>query len=310
MKYIYSGLLGILLTGLISIDSFAQSNLRISSQRDDDGDRVFSIENRNSQDYHIVVRFTSLIGYSCNCNLPYGGNIGSGTSRLFKLVRKEGFGSSDYNYSWSYRAGWVADKVKNVDYIIPVAPGKEVKMMQLQSLEKYMGQEEKERNGTYHVGFYVEEEEVVYAARRGKVIKIVDDYDMSDASNLDYSTRTNYILIRHDDNSYARYSILKKGGFKVAEGEFVQAGMPIATAGGERFNSGPQFRMTTYYYTWDRSAPKDKAYTRSYVRMQFANGEGEPQLLEPGEVYTSLHTEALITQDMSKREKKKRKKKG
>ncbi|MCE7993831.1 MAG: M23 family metallopeptidase [Roseivirga sp.] len=289
--------------------SFAQVRpIKITSERDSNGNVVFYAQNNSSRNYHIVLTMTKLMSLRCDCQLPYEGNVGLGKKRLFKLIPDGLIDQGDWDYRWTSYEGFANPKIKeDVAYLIPVKSGDTVKTLGLQNLKDTYG-DEKAPADFYAVGFKMNDGDKVFAARRGTVVEIKNGGGSSDR-NLSYSKNSNSILIRHRDNSLARYSVLKNNSFMVEVGAEVEAGDAIALAGGENYTAGTHVRLMIYYLSFDKSKNEGTRYSWVYIKPSFATESKGNIQLDDGEAYTSLHTEALIIQEWTKRELKKKGKK-
>ncbi len=297
---------------VLSIPAYAQSGpLRISTQSDAHKNVVFYIQNSSSNNYHIVIDVTKMVNLYCGCVLPFSKNVGQGKTKLFKLFTEDLRGNVDYDYTWSYNAGWANPKIKEkIAYLIPSSSGKSVKTLGISSLKETYGDEsdEPEKSGYYGIGFKLDPGDTVFASRRGQVVSIKDGQEPI-GENLSYSRARNSIVIRHRDKTLSTYSVLKNGSFFVKPGDPVEAGDPLAIVGGENYAAGPHVRLSTYYLAFDKTQNRGKRYGWAYIKPVFATGNQGNIHLEDGEEYTSLHTQSLIIQEWTKRELKKKGKK-
>ncbi len=304
VKYIF-----LFLSLLLSTPAFSQlRQINITSERDSNGNIVFYAQNNTSRNYHIVLTMTKLMSLRCDCQLPFEGNVGLGKKRLFKLIPDGLVDQADYDYRWSFYEGFANPKLnEKVTYLIPVKSGIPVTTLGLSSIKETYGSEKAPAN-FYAVGFKMDEGEQVLAARRGTVVEIKNGQEGA-GGNLSYSRNSSSILIRHRDNSLARYSVLKDNSFLVQVGDEVEAGDPMATVGGENYASGTHMRLMVYYLKFDKQKNEGNRYSWEYIKPVFATeNEGNTQLAD-GEQYVSSHSEALILQEWTKRELKKRGKK-
>lgn len=86
----------------------------------------------------------------------------------------------------------------------------------------------------------------VYAARRGIVIEIADEYY---AAGLDPATdlaRANIVRILHDDGTMALYAHLNWNSIRVRPGQAVERGEYLADSGNTGFSSGPHLHFVVH----------------------------------------------------------------
>ncbi|MDR2890187.1 MAG: M23 family metallopeptidase [Alistipes sp.] len=148
------------------------------------------------------------------------------------------------------------------------------------------------------VAFDMNRGDTVYAARRGVVLYVVDEYDPAvkeDATETGAGAETetesetkteasgweyNSIDVQHDDGTIARYGSLERGGTPVRPGTTVFAGMPIARAG---TLDGDQYRLYfNVYYQTDNlseiSSLGEHTVKYHYIEPTFGTSAGEAKL--------------------------------
>lgn len=294
---------------ILSTSVFSQERpIKISSKKDSNGNIVFYAQNNSPRNYHIVITMTMLSSLRCDCRLPYEGNVGLGKTRLFKLIPDGLKDQANFDYRWSFYKGFAnPDLNEKVNYLIPAASGSSVKTLGLKNIKETYG-DEKASEDFYALGFKMNEGDKVFASRRGIVVEVKNGSENANG-NLSYSRNSSSILIRHRDQSLARYSVLKNNSFLVEAGDEVEAGDPIAVAGGDNYAAGTHSRLTVYYLSFDKLKKANERYSWVYIKPVFATeNQGNVQLGDRQE-YTSLHTEPLIKQEWTKRELKKKGKK-
>ena len=99
--------------------------------------------------------------------------------------------------------------------------------------------------GEFSLDFEMDEGTSVHAAREGVVCKVVEDNTRSCMHN-ECASYNNYILIYHDDGTFAEYSHLKKDGAIVKEGDKVSQGDRIGYSGNTGWSSGPHLHFMVY----------------------------------------------------------------
>ncbi|MBV6641768.1 MAG: M23 family metallopeptidase [Cyclobacteriaceae bacterium] len=98
--------------------------------------------------------------------------------------------------------------------------------------------------------FHMDEGTEICAIRDGLVVKAIDEHKKGcpDESCAKFN---NFVLVLHDDGSYADYSHLQKGGALVKVGDWVKSGQVIALSGKTGIASGPHLHLEVYTMTWD-----------------------------------------------------------
>jgi len=108
----------------------------------------------------------------------------------------------------------------------------------------------------YAVDFSMEEGSFVCAAREGRVIALRDDSHEGGPSDK-FKQCDNFIIIRHADGGYGRYSHLRYKGVLVKLGSVVQSGTIIGLSGNTGFSSGPHLHFEVF-------APVDGNLIKTY----------------------------------------------
>jgi murein DD-endopeptidase MepM/ murein hydrolase activator NlpD len=115
----------------------------------------------------------------------------------------------------------------------------------------------------------------VCAARSGIVTGIRQDSDVG-GSDPKYKCCGNYIVIKHDDGTFAEYAHLAKESALVNLGEKVAAGQTLALSGNTGFSRGPHLHFAVFV-TIDGN-------TRATIPVRFQTPQGG-LLLEEGKDY-------------------------
>jgi len=262
----------------------------------------FSASNTSSRVISVVVFFPKLQYLRSTSRLPYVGAVQPGRTRLFEL-QQDGAGTPDFSYSyWSYY-GLANPKVKDVLYSMPFQTARKVKVGPVIQSKEMLGKEGNEDYWFY--AFRLKEDETITAARGGRIERIVKDNQGDDAS-LTFSRKRNRIEIRHKDGTLGIYENFKNGSSKVNKGQDVLAGEPLASAhkDAETGRAALLFGVTYLQIkVVNQNDPKSWSKTK-YVLPKFKSTSGD-KYINFKEMQTSYIDEELITQEMSKREKKK-----
>lgn len=89
----------------------------------------------------------------------------------------------------------------------------------------------------------------IYASRAGRVVEVVQHNNRS-CKNINCAKYNNYILIAHNDGTFATYAHIQKDGSKVVVGQQVGKGELIALSGNTGFSSGPHLHFAVSYFTF------------------------------------------------------------
>lgn len=93
----------------------------------------------------------------------------------------------------------------------------------------------------YAIDFQLEIGEQVHAAREGRVIKVVENFNESGGRELLW--KANRIVVLHSDGTTASYVHLDYDGSLVEEGDYVERGQHIGYSGNTGFTRGPHLHF-------------------------------------------------------------------
>jgi murein DD-endopeptidase MepM/ murein hydrolase activator NlpD len=120
------------------------------------------------------------------------------------------------------------------------------------------------------------EDSLVLAARGGLVVGVRQDSNAGGVSDR-FRHSANYVIIRHDDDTYAEYLHLKQHGALVKVGDQVKAGQALGRSGNTGFTSRPHLHFAVF-----RNIDGN---TRESLPVKFRTRDGREQTLEQGRTY-------------------------
>ena len=119
-------------------------------------------------------------------------------------------------------------------------------------------------NSKYAVDFKMKIGTKIYASRDGIVVNIKNNG--SKHGSKKYIREANFITIKHNDGTYAKYAHLKKGGVVVKVGQKIRRGQFIGYSGNTGYTKGPHLHFLVF---------KGKGYnTRESLRIKFISSSG------------------------------------
>lgn len=117
---------------------------------------------------------------------------------------------------------------------------------------------------------------VVCAAREGTVVALRQDSTVG-VMNPKFANYGNFVVIRHDDGTFAEYGHLKRKGVLVWLGQRVKSRDVIGLSGGTGYSSGPHLHFGVFQ-TVD-------GQVRKSIPVQFRTKGGRVETLKAGEAY-------------------------
>lgn len=162
-----------------------------------------------------------------------------GGEKNFEIVRLKGLnGPYTYKYNYTYEKGntFTSRHDDNFIYFLPCDE-------KFKIIQGYFGSFS--HKGKRALDFKMPVGSKVYAARGGTIIEIRESSSTGCKSSK-CMKEGNYILILHDDGSYASYFHLQKDGAIVNQGEEVKQGEHIAYSGNTGWSSEPHLHFEVY----------------------------------------------------------------
>lgn len=131
----------------------------------------------------------------------------------------------------------------------------------------------------FAIDFALPEGTPVLAARKGKVIAVRTNSSLH-GETKEYAPAANYIVIKHEDGSYAQYYHLELASAKVKLGDQVEAGEQIASSGNTGWTDGPHLHFSVF-----KIVESNDSITNHSVPVKFETNSGVVENLEAGNIY-------------------------
>ena len=228
---------------------------------------------------YVNVDAPQLISMRPDVELPLGAILEPGDEgvELFRLTPTRASGRVGYSLSYSFARGnpETARHDDSFRYLIPFAHGEKRRLSQgFQGRFSHYGENE------YAVDFEMPEGTPVFAARPGTVAEVKEDSRVGGRS-ASYSDDANYILVMHEDGSFANYVHLRHNGAIVEAGDRVAAGEHIGYSGNTGRSSGPHLHF-------DIRIPTSQGRMQS-IPFVFRGEDGARVQPEEGRFYYAYH---------------------
>ncbi len=227
----------------LTATSFAEDTNCVISDRQK-GDKVELIARlKNLSDVTIDVSL-KLVNMRCNKKIPFRTVIKSeGSHVLFELSPIHPNREWKYHYEFAWKSGHnLVGKPKAFFYRLPYL--------------RFKSRVTQGPYGTFSHGTGSQDEEAIdflmpvgtklCAARAGRVIGLRSDATLGGV-NKKFKKDFNYVLIRHDDGTFAEYAHLKHDGVFVKIGQEVKEGDAIGLSGNTGFTSSPHLHFSVFY---------------------------------------------------------------
>lgn len=239
----------------------------------------------------------------------YKGSLNASRGKFFSIRPLNSNSSISFSYRYTWIRGILNPKIDtDFVYLLPVAKGKTVMALHHLNINtKYFGSVEPKNWKSFQ--FDVEPGDTAFSARKGLVVEVKDGINPDSSVSVSYNSKSNSILIEHEDGTLASYYVLKKGSLMVKPGQVVHPHTPLALAGTYDVESNSQIRFYVYCLVEENLEKSEKssfATKKNYyafVNPLFYTSEGNV-CLEARQDYTSDFKEEHILKELSKREKK------
>jgi hypothetical protein len=244
-------------------------------------------DNKDFCDYHLTISFIHAEGFE---GMSFSTSLiaGPGRRQIRAYKAREDAARYSYNYRYVMFRG-NSSKKPNVDFIysLPVPAGKEVTAVAVENQEGYQ------------LAFNLPSD-TVYACRGG----VMCDDNLKDQTakghkRFNSSSSMSQVTVYHTDGSFGEYVF--RGKQLVYPGQNIKMGNPIGVA--ERASAYP-LRFSAYFL--DKNKLKgDASNKHTHFRPFFQTANEGKLRLENDRAYLCEYTDEMLTQEMSKREKKK-----
>lgn len=255
------------------------------------GDVDFIAYNNTPAPIFLNIDFADLENTTFNEPLPYIKMLEPGFNSLFTLMREPDAGVPRFNYQIKiFKSNPWALADLEFPYLIPLAPGKEVSVDEVESLAGFIGTSEPESwNAT---GFTVSPGQQVYAARTGTVVEVTG-IQRSDDSQEWYHTWSNSITVLQPDGTLICYRNAVDSNKNLKVGEKVYAGQQLGTVapGAEE--------LIVVIFQHSLNSPDLR-----FIIPQFVS-EKQTGVLLTSMKYMVTHPDEIRGMEMSNREKRK-----
>lgn len=251
-----------------------QGKVKIYYEKVKAGQYKFYARNNNYAPYQVKLSFTQLKNMNLNTNLPFYDVVAAQTKKqyLFTATAQENK-SYSFKYNYKYLLGNPNQvQVTEAAYLLPYQHGEKHKVTQ-----GYNG--DYSHQGKLALDFAMNRGTPITAARSGLVVQMKENSSQGGPSRR-YLRDANYIIIYHDDGTFAEYAHLQYNGAVVEIGERVKAGEVIAYSGNTGWSRGPHLHFQVF---------KPLKMRRKTIATDFLNHKQQQVRIEAGKYYYSYH---------------------
>lgn len=307
-RYLYA----ILLVFAISCFTKTQAQdrvIEVTAVRNTNNNIEFSYTKSKPGSYTVKINFNNLT--NTMAAEQYETVVEASSGRLLTLRPTNKEQGISYGYKTSYAFGNSKPKVdSSFQYLLPFKKGAIKTINESSNVnEKYFGAEKPESWKSYSTSSKTVDS--VFAMRKGIVVDIKNEFQSDTLIKKVYTSKTNSILIEHEDGTYAIYKGFKKDSFKVKLGEVVYPQTMLGIL--DKFNNDNYILHFSIYYfdknlmfaSSTNNTMKNAKAPYIYLTPLFFTKEGVIKIV-PRSSFTADSNETILTKEMSKKEIKMR----
>jgi hypothetical protein len=289
--------------------TYAQNSIEVNYQKKDDNTVQFFYNKEVPGSYFLTIEFTRLD--NCTNNRTFEKVIKGKSGSLFTLKPINANRGISFSYNVKYVFGDPDPGIRNdIHYLLPFKSGNSVKILEASNLgEQYFGSEKPLDWKSFVV--FSEESDTICSMRKGKVVRLIDEYEKDLEFNKSYSSKRNEIIIEHEDGTYAAYKGFDKNQIFVKLDQDVYPHTSLGKL--EKFNKN-QYRLdfSIFHYLPNLLNDKENTLQNINYKIKYLNPDfyvdNDIKKIGSGKFYTSSFKEDIKTKEFSRREKRKYKK--
>lgn len=214
-----------------------EKTVEVTSVRTDNN---FQLSAVNKNPYSITLTIeVSGTNFKLNTRQPITKVIKANSTKHLVTVFAD---DKEKNFKFNTQYNWIMGDTRarhNDSYIynLPYRNGKSFRVGQ-----SFDGTFSHFGNIRYSVDFMMPLKTQVHAARGGYVVQLKEDSNRGGAAE-EFKNESNFVIIEHNDGTFAEYAHLSKDGVLVRVGQKVMEGQLIGLSGNTGYSSGPHLHF-------------------------------------------------------------------
>jgi len=226
-----------------SLNSFhpnphAKNPVQVISIRTKNGFDLY-LENHAYYDVSIQLNALKLVNLSSSKRFPFIGSFpAKSRTKILHFSIQNPQKESFFQTRYSSTIGRLSpDYDRKFVYALPYERGKAYQLTQ-----GFNGEHTHKGQSAYALDFQMKEGTKVHAMRKGRVVSF-EDHHTEHGFSPEFTNKSNYIIVQHNDGTMAMYGHLKPHGVKVRLGQKVYKHTLIGLSGNTGYSSGPHLHV-------------------------------------------------------------------
>lgn len=255
------------------------------------GDCIFGAHNQAKTPLFLHIWFTNLEYTSFREELPYIKKLDPGYNALFTLARESEEGAPQFIFEIkTFRSDPVPEVNLNFPYLVPFAPGTEIKPVDVNSIAGFWGPEEPK--GWKATGFSASQGMPVFAARQGQVVEITGASRAGNSQTW-YNTLTNAITLLQPDGTLITYKNVVDKSNNLKLNQKIQAGEQM----GEVAAGANELVLVIYHYSLSSTGLQ-------FIIPSFLTEPGKTEIVNSAQTIKLVHPDEVRGLEMTKKEQR------
>lgn len=255
------------------------------------GDCIIGAHNNTKTPLYLNLWFTTLENTSFREDLPYIKKLDSGYNQLFVLPRESEEGAPHFIFQTkTFRSNPVPAVDLDFPYLVPFAPGTEVKPVDVKNLDGFWGNGN--TKGWKATGFAATPGMEVYAARQGQLVEIAGAGRTGDAQTW-YNTWTNSITLLQPDGTLITYKNVIDRRQRFSLNQNIHAGEYL----GEMAPDANEVVVVIYHYSLHTEGLQ-------FIIPQFLTAPGKTEIVNSAQTIKVVHPNEVRGLEMTKKEQR------
>ncbi|MGR3811291.1 hypothetical protein [Jiulongibacter sp. NS-SX5] len=295
---------------LVCFYSFAQDGeIKVNSEWNPDQSLSIYTNSQKTGQNTVKLKFTTLRGFEARrvSNKIFIATVGPGKKEILRLKKIPDYTgqSARYNYSVFDGASLRKSPDENFKYVLPTSENTDIKVFSVRDISDLEIVKDK-GSSFFAIGFTFRGKDSICAVRAGQVLEVVNILKVEESRETIYQSGRNKITIQHKDGTIAKYTITAPVDMMIKEGEFVIPGQPLAAFKDAELKNNLQLQVYYLSNSILRSPDIGKKSPYVGVPLKFTANNGEFfGVLKKNEEYKQYLNPDIISEELSKRQKKK-----